>query len=104
MGSWALNNITAPDFYTDAATLNNLPWPQRINLDVANQAIWWQVSEVDARALYTEARWTGETYMTPGSRTLLRAGLRGIRFRAAIPAAQIPAGTYQAQVTAEAIS
>lgn len=102
--SWALNNITAPDAYADTSTLANLPFPQRINVDVANQAIYWQLQQASGpTAMSTEGTWGQEVYMPPGSRTLYRAGVRGIRIRAATPAASLPTGSSQAQVTVEAI-
>lgn len=101
--SWQLNNITAPDQYALSATLDNLPFPTRINLDVSNQAIYWQLKQTSGSGLATEGSWSPETYMSPGSRTLFRAGVRGIRIRAAIPAASLPAGASPAQVTVEAV-
>jgi hypothetical protein len=100
---WALNNITAPDSYTQTATLAHLPPIARINLDVANNAIYWQLQQARGTGLYTEGGWGPEVYMAPGSRSLYRPGTTGIRIRAAIPAAQLPAGAQQAQVTIEAI-
>lgn len=103
--SWAINNLTAPDAYSNASTLQNLPWPGSINIDVANSAIFWQVNQVLSRSgLNTEGTWQEETFMLPGSRSIYRPGLRGFRFRAAIPAAQIPSTGNQAQVTAEAVT
>jgi hypothetical protein len=100
--SWALNNITAPDAYTDAATLRNLPFPARVNIDVANGGIYWQVQRTTGTALYSEGAWDSEVFMLPGSRSLIRSGIRGFRVRAAIPAASLPAGQLAAQVTVEA--
>jgi hypothetical protein len=101
---WALNNITAPDAYADAATMINLPFPSRINLDVVNQAIYWQLQQAAGpTSLSTEGTWQTEVFMLPGSRSLYRPYTRGIRVRAAIPAASLPAGTSQAQVTVEAV-
>lgn len=103
MSSWALNNITAPDAYTSASTLENLPYPGRINIDVFNQGIYWQLKQsTSTTALSTEGTWGQEVYMAPGSRMLARRGVRGIRIRAAIKAANLPAGGSQAQVTVEA--
>lgn len=103
--SWAINNLTAPDNFTDAATLDNLPWPSSVNIDVANQAIYWQIKQVSSPArLHTEGTWQEATYMLPGSRSIYRTGIRGFRFRAATPAASLPAGASQAQVTVEAIA
>ncbi|HET7047859.1 MAG TPA: hypothetical protein VFI54_06265 [Solirubrobacteraceae bacterium] len=102
--SWALNNITAPDAYTSASTLQNLPFPGRVNLDVTNQAIYWQLQQASGpTGMNTEGTWQREVFMGPGSRTLFRAGVRGIRVRAAVPAASLPAGATQARVTIEAI-
>lgn len=103
--AWAINNLTAPDSYTDASTLQNLPFPGSINIDTQNAPIFWQVQQVSSRSgLNTEGTWQEETYMLPGSRSLYRGGIRGFRFRAAIPLAQLPAGQPQAQVTAEAVT
>jgi hypothetical protein len=101
--NWSLNNVTAPDAYSTAATLQNLPYPSRINLDVFNQGIYWQLQETHGTGTFTEATWGSETYMAPGSRTLLRSNVRGVRVRAAIAAANLPAGQSQAQFTLEAV-
>lgn len=101
--SWPLNNQTAPDTYTPASTLDNLPFPTRVNIDVANQAIYWQLKQASGSGLSTEGTWGQEVYMTPGSRTLSRTGIRGIRVRAAITAANLPAGATPARVTIEAV-
>jgi hypothetical protein len=102
---WAINNLTAPDSYTTASTLQNLPYPPAVNIDVANSAIYWQVQQVLSRSgLATEGTWQEETFMLPGSRSIYRPGIRGFRFRAAVPAASLPSNATQAQVTAEAVS
>lgn len=102
--AWAINNLTAPDAYSSASTLENLPDITAVNIDVANQAIYWQIQQVvAATGLYTEATWQEETFMLPGSRSIYRAGIRGCRFRAAITAADLPSGSSQAQVTIEAV-
>lgn len=104
MSSWALNNITAPDAYTAASTLSNLPFPSRINLDVVNQGIYWQLQQAAGPGgLSTSGTWGQEVFMSPGSRSLRRSGVRGIRVRAAVPAANLPSSGLQAQVTIEAI-
>lgn len=101
--SWAINNLTAPDTYTPASTLDGLPRISRANLDVVNAAIYWQLKQANGTGLATEGTWGQEVFMTPGSRPLLRAGIVGIRFRAAVTAAQLPSGASQAQVTVEAV-
>lgn len=100
--AWALNNITAPDSYQPSSTLANLNGVTRINLDVTNAGIYWQLQLTSGTGLYTEGTWDTEVFMASGSRSLFRNGITGIRVRAAIPAAQIPAGSSQAQVTVEA--
>lgn len=100
--AWALNNVTAPDQYSDAATLQNLNGVTRLNIDVANQAIFWQLKLPRGSNLFTEAAWDQEVFMLPGSRSLFRPGVVGVRIRAAIPAAHLPVGGSPAQVTVEA--
>lgn len=104
MSSWALNNITAPDNYTPGSTLDTLPVLDHVNLDVSNQAIYWQLKLADPTSqLETTGQWDQEVFMFPGSRSLYRTGMVGIRIRAAVVAASLPAGSIQAQVTVEAI-
>jgi hypothetical protein len=100
--AWALNNITAPDQYDDAATIQNINGVTRVNIDVANQAIFWSLKLAGGTGLYTEGTWDQEVFMLPGSRSLFRPGIVGIRVRAAIPAADLPSGASPAQVTVEA--
>lgn len=101
MASWALNQVTAPDNYADAATLDQLPILDHVNIDVTNQGIYWQVKQTTSLDPRQGGTWNPEVYMAPGSRTLQRAGMVGLRFRAAIAAAQL-AGT-QAIVTVECV-
>lgn len=100
--AWALNNITAPDAYSPASTLLNLNGVTRINIDVTNQGIYWQLQRSTGSGLFTEGSWDQEVFMANGSRSLFRAGVTGVRVRAAVPAASLPAGSSQAQVTVEA--
>ncbi len=103
--AWAINNLTAPDAVSAASTLDNLSGVVGVNMDVANQAIYWQVKQVTSPGrLYTEGTWGEPTFMLPGSRSLYRTDVRGFRFWAATPAAQLPAGDIQAQVTVEAVT
>jgi hypothetical protein len=98
--SYALNAITAPDNYGPGSTIEGVPI-KRINLDVANQAIYWQLKSSTAGV---GGVWDAtEVFMLPGSRTLLRRAV-GIRIRAAIPAASLPAGAMQAVATVEAVT
>lgn len=105
--SWSINNLTAPDNYTPASTLDNLPAVSRVTLDIANGAIYYQLREIRVGGAGRTERmadtWGQETLVTPQSKPLHRRGIVGVRFRAAIAAAQLPAGQLQAQVTVQAI-
>lgn len=103
MPSYMLNNITAPDNYTAASTLDSLPPLDHINLDVANQAIFWSIKQTNDLTTDVTGAWQPEVYMSPGSRPLYRSGMVGIKVRAAKAAASLPAGAFQAQVTVEAV-
>lgn len=100
--SWAKNDVVAPDAYTIAATLDGLPAVRRATIDVVNQPVFIQVKQITgsyAGAAEGQATWGTEERLLPGSKNLARAGIVGIRWRAAIPAAQVPAGQVQAHVT-----
>lgn len=97
----AINGLIAPDNYTSASTIDLISEVDHYNIDVVNQAIFWQLKEfqTDPRS----GAFTGiEVKMLPGSRTIDRPHTCGIKFRAAIPAAQVPYGS-QAIVTIEAV-
>jgi hypothetical protein len=103
--AYAINALTAPDNYSPSSTLDNLPFPSSINIDTANQSIYWQIRQVvSPSGLFTEGTWQEETYMLPGSRSLYRPGIRGFRFRAATPAGSLPTGQFQSVVTVEAVT
>jgi hypothetical protein len=100
-GSIALNAITAPDSYTAASTIEGITI-DHIVLDVANQSIFWQL-QIETRGGH--GNWeASEKLMLPGSKQITRKGICGIRVRARVPAAQIPAGFNQAVVTVEAVT
>lgn len=100
--NWSLNNVTAPDNYASTSTLDNLP-PASVNVQVVNQAIYWQIRQVSSPSqLFTEGTWSIETLWLPSDGPIYRDQIRGFRFRAATPAASLPAGAAQAQVTVEA--
>lgn len=112
MSSWALNNITAPDNYTSGpggSTLDNLPVIDHVNIDVTNSSIFWQLKLAQltgyapTESLETLGQWDTEVFMFPGSKTIDRPGIVGVRVRAAVPLASLPAGASQAQVTVEAV-
>jgi len=92
--SYALNNVTTQDAYTAATTLDLLPPCSRVNLDVNNTAIYWSVKLAVAGTQL--GAWGPDVFMSPGSRTLQRSNIVGIRVRSAV------AGK-PAQVTAECV-
>lgn len=97
--AYSINALTAPDAYTAASTIAPGVPLKRSILDVANQAIFWQIAYRQGAG----AVWEGtEQRMDPGSRAVLEPHI-GIRVRAAIPAASLPAGASQAVVTVRAI-
>lgn len=95
-----LNNVTAPDSApTAASTIDGTVPYSRAIIDVANAAIYWQAKVGDGRS---SADWTpaNGVFMSIGSRRAPVSGkIYGFRFWAAVPAAQIPVGGKQAQVT-----
>jgi len=101
--SYMLNNITAPDSYASSSTLDNLPVCDHVNLDVQNGGIYWSIKQTNDLTTDLSGAWQPEVFMATGSRSLSRSGVVGIRVRAAVPAAQLPSGTSQAQVTVEAV-
>ena len=93
--AYALNNITTADAYTAANTLDVVALIGkyagtlkvadiaellcvRANIDVANAAIFWQV-----KLGPTEPFSRPELFMLPGSRTLTRRQIAGLRVRSA---------------------
>lgn len=97
----ALNNVQAPDNApTLASTIDGTVPHSRAILDVSNAAIFWQVKAGNGRA---DADWkpANGVYMSPGSRRLPTEGwVFGVRFWAAVPAAQLGGAAFQARVTA----
>lgn len=98
MGQQSLNAITAPDQYTVAATIEDVPIAKMV-IDVVNAAIYWQ-PKIAVPQGGNSGCWDGtETYLIPSSKQITRPDLIGVRVRAAIPAAQLPSGGLQAVVT-----
>jgi|SRR5215472_2823697 len=124
MPSFILNNLIASDPPGDPASvpaftfpnpgatgvpapiLDNLPICDHINIDVMNASVYWASKEVTGNtSLDRLGTWQQFVFMPPGSRTIYNrgGGLVGFQFYAAIPAAHIPAGSFQARVTVEAV-
>lgn len=105
MPNLAINALTAPDNYTTASTIDTGGWVDHFVLDVANQAIFWQMKQINnAPDKPSLSVWQNEVQMFPGSRTISRPGLTGARFRAANTAASLPVGVAQAVVTLEVVT
>ncbi|HWW67310.1 MAG TPA: hypothetical protein VNY83_04950 [Solirubrobacterales bacterium] len=94
--SAALNNFTAPDAYNDRVGTLICPASVRVRLQVNNQAIFWQRGhQVPGGGVnWSEA----EEFLLPGLYSFDET-CEATRVRAAIPGAQLPAGSAQAQVT-----
>lgn len=103
MPNAAINALTAPDAVTNASTIDPGRQIDRVIIDVANQGIYRALKEFTGNLSPAAGYWGGEVYQAPGSRVVTRSTLCGVRFRAAIPAAQLPAGQSQAVVTVEAV-
>lgn len=103
MPSFPINNLTAPDAYNQASTLYPLPLLDHINIDVYNTSIFWSIAQTSQLSTDLSGAWQPEVFMAPGSRTIQRSNVVGVRFRAATPAASLPTGQAQAQVTIEAV-
>lgn len=96
---YVLNAVTAPDNYTAAATIENVPIDSLI-LNVTNQAILWQlkIGTGGGSGVWDDT----ETLTLPGSTPISSdtpGEIVGIRFRAFTKAAQIPSGSSQAVVS-----
>lgn len=104
--SESLNAITAPDIYGGTTgyygVIEGTPIA-RLVIDVSNQAIYWQLKRATG-SNPSQGAWEGnETFMIPGSRVIARNAIVGVRVRAAISSANLPAGSIPAVVTVEAV-
>lgn len=97
--SYALNAVVAPDNYSAAATIENVPIDSLV-MDVNNQSIYYQLKiGITGGGGVWEAT---EAQAIPGSRVIesdTPGEIAGIRFRAVIPAAQLSPTASQAVVT-----
>jgi hypothetical protein len=91
--SWALNNITTANAYTEANTLLT-GTARRLRVSVNNAAVYRQCL-VSRTGEAGQAQWQPEAFLTPGTESLSLKGLFGVRVRSAV--AETPA-----QVTIQA--
>jgi hypothetical protein len=90
-----LNNITAPDVYEEAHGFLYCPGTTLLRFKVYNQAIYWRRAFLDAGSLQWDAH---EEFLGPGPHEIPDR-CDAIQIRAAVLAAQLPAGRIPAQVT-----
>lgn len=90
-----LNNITAPDAYSAAATVR-APGSTKLFITVSNQAVYWQLGYGPGGGAVS---WDEEEVFRPPG--LYEGPVRcdAIRVRAAVPAAELPPPLEPAQVT-----
>lgn len=94
--SASLNNFTAPDAYSEGVGFLRCQSTIRVRLAVFNQAVFWRRGFGAPGG--SAGTWEAEEEL-PVGRWLLADRCDFIQVRAAIPAAAIPAGSLQAQVS-----
>jgi hypothetical protein len=94
--SASLANFTAPDEFSEQVGFLRCTATARVRLMVFNQSIYWRrgFSPVGGQGVF----WEAEEEMPP-IRGSFEEACDVIQVRAAIPAAQLPAGARQAQVS-----
>lgn len=96
--SRALNNVTAGDDYTAAATLEGVAGGVQVALHVFNAAVVYQLAHG-----YPGGSWGAERQLSPGFHTLARRAT-GVRFRAAVPGLATPPQVSAEIADAEEVS
>lgn len=81
--SWALNNVTSENAYSEKTTLET-GLAKRASISVFNASILYQVLTEPERGMKGLAIWQPEVFLAPGSLSIGRRGLYGIRFRSAV--------------------
>lgn len=96
--SWPMNNITTEDNYPAERTSKCLEGGpgSRVVIDIYNAAIYYQLKCDPKGGAGGQARWQPEVFAAPGSRSIVRRGIFGVRCRSAVK------GTA-AQVTMEIV-
>lgn len=94
--SATLPNFTAPDDFGAGAGQLFCPGTVRIRFNVNNQAIYWRrgLSPAGGQGIH----WEEEEYLPPGVYSLGER-CEYVQVRAAVPAAGLPEGATQAQVS-----
>jgi hypothetical protein len=94
--SASLDNFTAPDEYSDSVGFLRCQESARVRIHVANQAIFWRRGHGVAGG--GVGNWEAEEELPPGLFSL-NDSFDAIQVRAAVPAAELPAGALAAQVS-----
>lgn len=95
-----LNNVTAPDAYTNAIQIVGA-FGVRLRILVSNQAIYYRVGQNNAGG---GINWNSAEFFLPPGFYSLDETIDALQIRAAIPAAQIPSNEMQAQVSARILT
>jgi hypothetical protein len=91
-----LPNFTAPDEYEEGNGFIRCQDTVRVRINVSNQSIFWRRGSGAAGG--SVGNWEPEEELPPG-RYSLNDRCDAIQVRAAIPAASLPPGKQQAQVS-----
>jgi hypothetical protein len=94
--SASLENFTAPDEYSEGAGFLRCQDTVRVRINVSNQSIFWRRGFGSAGG--DVGNWEAEEELPPG-RYSLNDRCDALQVRAAVPAASLPPGTLQAQVS-----
>lgn len=94
--SASLANFTAPDEYDEVVGFLRCQDTVRVRINVSNQSIFWRRGTGAAGG--NVGNWEAEEELPPG-RYSLNDICDALQVRAAVPAASLPPGAIQAQVS-----
>lgn len=94
--SATLPNFTAPDEYSESTGFLRCQETVRVRINVSNQSIFWRRGSGLVGG--NVGNWEPEEELPPG-RYSLNDLCDAIQVRAAVPAAKLPVGSLQAQVS-----
>lgn len=81
--SYPLNNVATVDGYVTVNTLDNIPTVARVNIEVLNAGIYYQLRASEAGPRIQAADWNPEVRLNPSRNSLDRV-TTGIRVRSAV--------------------
>lgn len=95
--SYVINAFTPSTItYVAQGTLDNLSPCAKINIDVANAAIFWSIRQQLSAYGGAGAGFGAEVMMLPGSRTIVRRNMTGVQVRASMAGPPWPVITVEA--------